>query len=345
MRSRNQPVIEATTRKVGLILSRSSWIRVQDLHIRRFSDFGVQVNGEHVLLEKLAVEDIGQSGLFLTGLGRISVHNCDLWDISSNGIESYANNVAIDGGSIRRISVTPGWLGGSRSSASATGITVRGAASSVRGVRLDSIGYDGIKATGPNAVISGNTITNFCLRLEDGGGIYLSADKAHDSRVDSNRISNPRQETPERDIYLRNVAGIYMDENTKSCHLGANTIDGGGRGIFLHNSAGNQVVRNTIHGYAYHGIAMEEDGAARDSLRDNSVIGNRTGGGGVSLMRLKKATSISSPGDFHGNFYEVTRAAAVFSLDDLTRNRWGSATWAQWSERGFDKDAVFLPSP
>ncbi len=62
-------------------------------------------------------------------------------------------------------------------------------------------------------------------------------------------------------------------------------------------------------------------------------------------MRLKKATSKSSPGSFHGNIYEVTRAAAVFSRDDLTRNRWGAATWAQWSAEGFDTDAVFLPAP
>lgn len=344
MYSAGSPVVRASLLPYGLrIVQGDHWI-LQDLEIRGFTRYGILTRGSNIRLRNLLVRDAGHSGIFIADGSGIQVDSCRIRDIGSNGIESYASDVAIRGGEVSGVMldrIRP--IGGGTTSAHGTGITIRGARSEVRGVAIDRIGYDGVKSTGPDAVVAGNTITNFCQTMSDGGGVYLSGRSSSGSRVDSNRIRTDSTTRPEEGTYLEIVAGVYLDEASHGDTVRSNHIQGGGRGVFLHNARGNVVVENTILGYARHGIAMEQDGGAPDSLRDNHVHRNRVAASGASLVRLKKTTSWSSPGTIEANIYGIPRDLARFERDDLARNRWGAIPWYEWSMEGFDTGSTFDP--
>lgn len=344
MYSTGAPVVRASLVPYGIrIIQGDHWI-LQDLEIRGFTKYGILTRGSNIQMRNLLVRDIGVSGVFIADGSDIRVDSCRIRDIGSNGIESYASDVGIRGGEVTRVMLDrlrP--IGGGTTSAHGTGITIRGPRSEARGVAIDRIGYDGIKSTGPYAVVAGNTITNFCLTMTDGGGVYLSGPSSFGSRVDSNRIRTDSMARPELGNYLEVIAGVYLDEASHEDTVRANHIQGGGRGVFLHNARSNLVAGNTILGYAHHGIAMEEDGGAPDSLRDNRVRQNRIAASGKSLVRLKKTTSWSSPGSIDWNIYGTRRDLARFERDDMARNRWGALSWFDWSTEGFDTGASFLP--
>lgn len=337
----SRPEVRTAARKFGLrIVSGENWI-LQDLEIRRCHGFGVLIKGSGIVLRNLRIREVGQVGIYISEGDDVRIEDCQVQEVASTGIESYATSVRILGGSVTGIQEDPAWPGGAPTTAHGTGITVRGARSEVRGVLLRNLGYNGIKSTGFEAKLVGNLIEQHCLRMQDGGGIYLSGPLASRSQIDSNIIATSPFPAPEAGTYLKAVAGIYLDERSNSCEVRSNRISGGSRGIFLHNAANHAVVGNHVSGFTAHGISMEEDAAARDSLRDNLIEFNRIEGGGISMIRLKKATSESSPGRIDNNSFGASRIEAKFSRDDLVRNRWGLIDWETWSTEGFDLSSHF----
>jgi parallel beta-helix repeat protein len=116
---------------------------------------------------------------------------------------------------------------------------------------IDSVGYDGIRFGGDNITIRNNVITNFCMILDDGGGIYTGGDELlqyHDRQIQNNIILNGigAGEGTDLPTYLP-AEGIYIDDCSINTTIINNSVANCNRGIFIHNANTISIIGNTLY--------------------------------------------------------------------------------------------------
>jgi parallel beta-helix repeat protein len=112
---------------------------------------------------------------------------------------------------------------------------------------IENTGRNGIWFHGDSSLVKNNFINNFCLTLDDAGGIYLS-DWAvtYAKKIIGNIVLNAvgnREGIP--NDYTESE-GIYMDYNTKNVEISGNTIANcRNGGIKIHGASSILINQNT----------------------------------------------------------------------------------------------------
>jgi uncharacterized repeat protein (TIGR02059 family) len=112
---------------------------------------------------------------------------------------------------------------------------------------IDSIGYNGVYFAGDNIIIRNNVISNFCMTIDDGAGIYTGSSEVS-RELENNIILNGigAGEGTDNPAYVP-ANGIYMDDVTANVAITNNTVANCYYGIFLHNANHVSIDGNTLY--------------------------------------------------------------------------------------------------
>jgi len=157
--------------------------------------------------------------------------------------------------------------------------------------RIDSSAYDGLyagKGDTSGREIAYNYITDCCLSLADGGGIYTYGHSSSTQQdiFHHNIVVNAwgylggcaaatTQCSPLPEPCRGAAYGIYVDEQANHRVLEHNTvINGGEAGVFFHWTQDNRLAHNTLFGSAGYQVVLSGRNDPRFVLQGNDVEAN-----------------------------------------------------------------------
>jgi parallel beta-helix repeat protein len=225
---------------------------------------------DHCLINSCNISFAGQDGIRLFGdFG--TVDNNQITFCNAYGIYSYGTNTLITNNALTNLNTiagqSKGWL-------EYTGIYVEKNDCIIQYNRIENVGYNGISlgVNANNITIQNNFITNSCLILNDGAGIYLGG--THTSiKIDGNIILNTIGNNTGTLNKTLMAEGIYLDESANHITVINNTISGClNSGIKLHKAHDNTVQNNTSFNN-YTGIDFE-NWTGTSTIYNNSITGN-----------------------------------------------------------------------
>jgi parallel beta-helix repeat protein len=144
---------------------------------------------------------------------------------------------------------------------------------------VDGAGYGGIHFSAQNAsVVAGNTVSGYCKRLSDCGGIYTwtgrvaaAAAANLSATVERNRVLNASAWLEGAVSNGREVvAGIYIDDHSHGARVQNNLLVGMPMGVLVHNASNVSVSSNRIWQPTRVGLWATMDESDADSM-----VGNR----------------------------------------------------------------------
>lgn len=242
------------------------------------------VNAPGARLEGIEASGNARSGVRIAlnsppaaGVAGATIVNSLLSDNWQYGVDaSAASGVYISGSTVMQTGTlgTAGW--------SHAAIMI-GDGGAVSGNTIDQAAYHGIRYSGGGgSVISDNLITNFCVRLTDGAGIYTWNGPKTAPRITgmSSVIRNNRIGSAKAN--LNGVAGassplvigVYLDDFSQNALVQGNTVFSVPFGIKVHNSANHTIDGNQLWLTTQAGIWASMDQTDADYMTGNVYTGN-----------------------------------------------------------------------
>lgn len=249
----------------------------------------------------------------------------------SNCIMATAGQVMIKGNTIKHTGAVVGMAEGGQ-----MGLAINvGEGAVVEQNTIDSTGYIPIRFEGSNVLIKENVIDNFCMVIDDGGGIYTWSNgksELTNRKVINNIILNGLGAPyGTDDPSLSPVEGIYLDDRSTDVEVNGNSIGFcNNQGILLHNAYKCIIKNNTVFGCAT-AIAMIHDDLAPSYpivdcvIQNNILVSNSLD---VSKMLLnfdtRDASLLSRLGELNHNIY-----CQPFHQDGFIKYSYGTAATQQ----------------
>lgn len=215
--------------KYGMLIRSSASVTVQDC---RFDGCYNAITGQNYGLPS--------AGFLL--------QNCVIDHTGNNAVQLPAefNNAGILNNTIKNTAVVPG-AGGSGDGTYGA-IHCKSSRGMIRYNTLDSTGYNGISCFGDAMNVSNNTVSNFCLVKDDGGGIYTQGASAGMVISYNTVVNGPGNGEGVADPGSSRAEGIYCDEPTSGIHILNNAVANVGfAGIYLHDSHDIELKNNTVY--------------------------------------------------------------------------------------------------
>jgi parallel beta-helix repeat protein len=241
-----------------LNVSNSPGLILQGLQVTNSGSNGIYItNSPNIRLNQVGVSNVVQAGVIADAPGPFLMDSSQLNNIGENGLSLYVDTTdtspsIIEGNQITNIGTAPG------TGLYASGISLSfylgspQAITQIRNNSFNNIAYQAIQAA-YNVNIQGNTVSNFCLILDDCGGIYvtgraLSPGFVTNISITGNIVSNATAyvegKPASRGPYA--AAGIYLDDYTHGAVVKNNIVTNADMGIMAHNYHDNQLSGNIL---------------------------------------------------------------------------------------------------
>ncbi|MEO5891209.1 MAG: T9SS type A sorting domain-containing protein [Ferruginibacter sp.] len=223
------------------------------------------------------------------------IKNTSFTDLNMNGIHETnpgtGDRITIQNDVFRRIGTRQGMISANTMYADrqATGINIGATNLLISENTFDSVGYAGVSLLKEriNQVISKNTISNFCLTLNDGGGIYVSGLRGDVMPSNAVTISNnfvfksgdPSAGTTSN---YKHTRAIYLDATSTKINVLNNTIFNAFEGIYMSSAQHNTISGNTVYDVGVFGngispagcLATADANAGYQHTRFNTITNN-----------------------------------------------------------------------
>lgn len=276
----NAAVVEGAVRDTPLTLSGSSGVRVADLATRMGRKDGILLRDmPAATIERIESAGNGKSGISLVqdvGKSGPIVRNSTFSNNWMLGIDAqFAGNAQLTANTVTATGTVAanGW--------SQAAIAV-GPGASVIDNTIDGSAYHGIRFSGSNgSIVRGNTITNYCKRLSDCGGIYTwngtKTTASQTSTVESNQVLAAKANTDGAAGFgIEVVVGVFLDDFASGVTVRNNLIYGVPLGIEVHNGWSNTIEYNRIWLPAKAALVAAMDQNDKDWMVGNIFRGNQT---------------------------------------------------------------------
>ena len=301
----------------GVSGSNLSNIVIDGLNFKNFKDSGVKLTGKN---DSITISDCDfyynyASGIDIstdtTATGNTATGNTIIGS-NRNGINLSGINPTISSNNISKISLErnmnfQAFIDPYNTANGIKTYFTRGAIVELN--ILDSIGYNGVMFVGKDDTIRKNTVSGFCLTLDDGGGIYTNGDsldylKSYRSDISNNFISHSL------DTLEANIAGAYLDAVVYGVSVRDNTIVGCSFNIQLNNLVDCSITGNTLYDYTLIGLSAREYFTGRNGgtnvFNDNIMFSD-----GAYTLRTMKIWS-STFADMN-----ITMSGNVFGMEAM----------------------------
>lgn len=314
--------IEVSVLPFGLQATNVDDILVENITFQHQKNAGVQIsNGSAVRLNRLEILHSANNGMEIKGTRNACVENCSIRNAGNNGVE-WTGNVK---GVFRKNTLSNiGMHPGRGESGNGTYIGLRMYSNDQDGENLveqntlDSIGYSGLDFRTGHTTIFNNSISNFCLVKDDGGGIYTWNNTWNGNSLSSNTIrkgagcGEGTSQPTKRYAY-----GIYIDDRSSELDLLNNSIfNCATAGVFIHNSKRINITGNT---------AVSNGTSVANSERGQLYIRLDTLGklrGKVDLnLRVSKNTWVADRELTYGMYLSAPKKRDIEQLGNFTQNQ------------------------
>jgi parallel beta-helix repeat protein len=200
---------------------------------------------------------------------------------------------------------------------------------------LNNIDYHGIAFWGNSAAVKNNIISNFCVNMDDGGGIYTDGSYSSTGEViDSNIIYNGIGKGGGPSIYY-GVHGIYMDYLSSYITVTNNSMyNNNGWGIMLSNINNCTLQYNTCYDNLDGALYILEYDAG--SIHNNTFTDNIFFAKAISQLPLQIQVNVGTLGNFgtaDRNYYArpIDDNITIWTYEEaVDNNRWQARTLANW---------------
>jgi parallel beta-helix repeat protein len=317
-------LIEVSMLDVGLKAININNIVVENLLFIHQRLVGVQLKECYsAVLNNIGIHHSSGNGMEAKDCKNLRVENSRIANSNNNGVE-WSNN---SGGIFTNSSVSnTGIHPGRGKSGNGTHIALHITSDNVPAEpnlfqhnTIDGVGYIGIDFRTGNTQIKNNTIRNFCLIKDDGGGIYTWNNTAGNNIIEDNIVENGigSGEGTSRPNQLF-VSGIYIDDRSGRVLIKGNTISNcATSGIFLHNSKSISIYNNTLRSNGTC-LALKEKGELYIKLDTFGRLGGQvnlqllvsnntwiaeTDGSYCVYLSAKKKSDLADLGVFSSNQY------------------------------------------
>lgn len=276
----NTATVEGSVRDTVLHLSQRANLRVYDIAARLSRVDGIVLqDAPGAIVERVEASGNADSGIVATldatkaGPTIRNSRVSDNWhygiDARFSGRAVIADNTVLDTGTV----TSTQW---------SDGAIVAGDGARITGNTVDGSAYHGIRFSGAGgSVIANNTVTNYCLRLSDCGGIYTwngakATGPTQTSTVENNLVLPAAANLegavgPGVDV----VTGIFLDDFTSGATVRGNTVHGMPYGIGLRNGRFNLIENNRVWLPAKAALTVTMDQGDQDWLVGNTFRGNQ----------------------------------------------------------------------
>lgn len=323
MYSTNSPTgITATTlNNNGIYLTLSNYIKINNINIRDFATNGISMKkSTNIDIDANLIENCMDTGVtdWVSPYGNspdITVTNNTILNSGLYGVRIDGKRAVIDDNIITSVGMleTKTWVNSGYSLGIRAGGTNNTNASDgdnglIRRNLISDIAYSAISYIGANTEISDNYINNYGVYLPDGGGIYTYNPVWNDGRALNSKILRNTIINSEFPRFRVTIGAIYIDDRTTSILIDRNNIQGGKRGVFLHNSRNMTVTNNNIYKTFESGIYVSEDQRVKagevygNIVTDNNIMldqndpyfSNNSVGGAISTFSTYTSLNLAS---------------------------------------------------
>ncbi|RYY19618.1 MAG: hypothetical protein EOP41_09645, partial [Sphingobacteriaceae bacterium] len=223
----------------------------------------------------------GKNAINASNVQGLTVENTLINQTSNNAISiNVGNGTILRNNRIKNSGINAGL--GDSGDGTYEGVTIGGDNNLITGNVIDSTGYIALGFSGNNVTIKNNTITNFDLAKDDGGGIYTwnngsnapqNSNRVVSGNIVLNGIGAPAGTDNTSKAYAH---GIYMDDNAGQVEISGNTVANCATyGVFIHNAHDITIKKNTLYNNGVTQLVMEHDNVAADKpIYNCTVTGN-----------------------------------------------------------------------
>lgn len=275
LRQRPSGPVDVSNSHVALGLDQSEYVRIQGVAIRFVTGVALDiVGGRNVELIDLDIADVGLAFVRARDSDNVLVKNLRARRSQHDGVVVHKSaGVAVMDSLIEDVGVSDNL----RKSVAAIQVDSSSPAT-VTNNRIFRTGYSSIMF-GKNSVVSGNVVTQSCMRLIDCGAIYTSGARKkyghYNSRVFNNLISEVLGNLDGVERSAAITAGIYLDDESRGIEVSGNFVEKTQRGIFSKATA-SSITGNSLYDNIY-GVRLDPTGAYGDGdlatkVEDNFIV-------------------------------------------------------------------------
>lgn len=249
----------------------------------------------HITVQDISFVGANRESIYLNAADYITVQDCDVDFSGGNGIRSWNCDYNVFDDNYINHSSSTGFFAQEGVSCTVTNNTITNSGL-IAGISNDiqwsglhltwnnnclvqynvisNSGYNGASVNSAGMQVLNNFITNYCLLLDDGGGVYTSGETFTNKTISDNIITYGIGNRE----YLKNPtstpisAGVYLDESAYGCTVENNVIAYVCRaGIHLHKAGHNVIRYNTCFN---NGVGIYYQDREDDTMHDNTVSYN-----------------------------------------------------------------------
>jgi parallel beta-helix repeat protein len=252
-------------------------ITINSLHLSGADSIGINIYYSNRLsLVNCTIDYTGSNAVNSDNADQLLVKGCTINHSNNKGINTnYSNNVIVDNTTVKNTGLIAGMGLSNNQNHTAVGLTCDKGCEVINS-RIDSSGYCGIAITGDSFLVQNNFVSNFCLTVDDGGGIYnWGADGKTGRRILNNIVMGGKGASAGTELAeASNAHGINLDDRSVNVEISGNSVAAcNGAGIAIHNSHYLTIIHNTIYDTQSQ-LTMNHDNLEPDVPIRNIVVKN-----------------------------------------------------------------------
>ncbi|MBX9600528.1 MAG: right-handed parallel beta-helix repeat-containing protein [Bryobacteraceae bacterium] len=313
-----------------LHISRADGIDISDIQLTgsRIANLEIR-DSARVRIANVFSRQAGELGIGCIKCRDFQMRDSDIEGALNTGLDVYeCSNCLVERNRVRDIATIAGM--GRGGDAQYNGVNFGGRNAVLSRNQVSRTGYLGIDVRGSAEIIQ-NLVSDFNLVKTDGAGIYMWRNR--DVRVTGNLVRNGVGAKGGVPWTQPATHGIYIDDQSENVAIAGNSVLGvEGYGIFLHNTRGVRIDRNTVvdGGQAqvfYDDSALGSFEVTGTAVRDNVFVGLRAGALQSGARSTGSPAFYRSLGWMSGNLYCAPFAEAVFGSSVPEQPRMLLETW------------------
>lgn len=337
--------IAYATLPYGINLKARSFITIENIGVEGVVNGILMSNTEGIVLNSIRLSRINEIGIGALAAKKARMDKLDISHVGEGAILGWdSDDVSVTNSQFDQIGVlklNDRIVG--LPTHTITAITLANN-SIVKGNLIKNVSYGGINVR-RTSLIEDNSVSDFCLELNDCGGIILDS-SAVGTRVVGNLLQRGLGNVDGLpSLFYSHSVGLYADNGANQIEFSGNAVTGTDFGMLVHDSYDLTIANNTFHGNRRYQLWVQETSS---SLRADGNIVNVKVDTNKFFPTLKSAvvrhgtTQNNDPSDmsvFAGNQYaNLFTDKVVLEYIPASSNHYGLNAWQQLTMSGVPRN-------
>lgn len=231
--STSQPLNIKIASVENLFVINANYITIQGITFEGANSYAIRGDDystarTNITIQNCTFRNIGRVAIDKLSASYFTVNNNSFLDCNRGAFNiDHVSNVTLTNNTVTNMGLFQGMLNGIDGAFSLSYVTT----ATIENNSIQNVGYNGITFYGYSITIKNNFVNNFCMVVDDGGGIYTYTGSTQgrepmtNIRITGNIVLNGitnRTGTPAGTMAVAN--GIYLDNNTNNVEVDNNSV-------------------------------------------------------------------------------------------------------------------------